>query len=157
MRIASSPDVRSHAQAAWMEHQILDHVKEALRVTLDWRAPSVSLPRKMSSVQFTMKSFQRHILRMMDMEEQDGYMAVVLSELPTEQRKIDGLRREHSELRYALVELIGKLHGLPPQDPLALESVCCELKVLLQHLDQHSTNERMLLQTVFNCDIGGGD
>ena len=52
-----------------MEHQILDHVKQALRVTLDWKAPSIRLPRKMSSVQFTTKSFTRHLLRMIDLEE----------------------------------------------------------------------------------------
>ena len=33
-------DTSSQANAAWMEHQILDHVKQALRVTLDWKVPS---------------------------------------------------------------------------------------------------------------------
>ena len=34
-------DNRTQANAAWMEHQILEHVKNALRVTLDWKVPSV--------------------------------------------------------------------------------------------------------------------
>ena len=62
---STGTDARAQAQASCMEHQILDHVKSALRVTLDWKAPSIGLARKTSSVQFTAKSFTRHLLRMM--------------------------------------------------------------------------------------------
>ena len=88
-------DGRAVAQASQMEHQILDHVKQALRITLDWKAPSISLPRKMSSVQFTMKSFARHLRRMMELEERDGYMAVVLEEKPNLDARIRRLQRDH--------------------------------------------------------------
>ena len=107
-------DSRAVAQASQMEHQILDHVKQALRITLDWKAPSVSLPRKMSSVQFTMKSFARHLLRMMDLEERDGYMAVVVEEKPNLDTRIKRLQRDHRAFRQRLDELapeIAALHG----------------------------------------------
>ena len=47
----------STASMACMEHQVFEHIKQALLVTLNWHAPSVSMPRKLSSLQFTIKSF----------------------------------------------------------------------------------------------------
>ena len=48
----------STGSTACMEHQVLEHIKQALLVTLNWQAPVVSMPRKLSSLQFTIKSFQ---------------------------------------------------------------------------------------------------
>ena len=62
-------DTHSQASAVWMEHQILGHVKQALRVTLNWKVPAVGLPRGLNSLQFTMNSFDRHLHRIMDLEE----------------------------------------------------------------------------------------
>ena len=47
------------ANQCWVEHQTLTHIKEALRVTLRWDVPSIGLPRKLSSVTFTLGSFHR--------------------------------------------------------------------------------------------------
>ncbi|MBA3485126.1 MAG: hypothetical protein H0T51_25295, partial [Pirellulales bacterium] len=98
-------DARAQAQASYMEHQILDHVKRALRVTLDWRAPSIAAARKMSSVQFTTKSFTRHLLRMMDLEETDGYMNVVRDQKPHLEHRVKKLERQHAQFRGYLDEL----------------------------------------------------
>src|ERR687892_732863 len=98
-------DALALAQASCMEHQILDHVKQALRVTLDWKAPSIGLPRKMSSVQFTTKSFARHLLRMMDLEERDGYMTVVREQKPHLEHRVEKLERHHARFRQQLEDL----------------------------------------------------
>lgn len=148
-------DVRAMAQASQMEHQILDHVKQALRITLDWRAPSISLPRKMSSVQFTMKSFARHLLRMMDLEERDGYMTVVLEEKPNLDARIRNLQRQHREFRQRLDELspdIGALTALPEDQ---FEYVCSQIAELLDRVDQHDVEEIELLQDTLLYDEGG--
>ena len=87
-------DSKAQANAAWMEHQILDHVKQALRVTLGWKVPSEGVPRKLSSVQFTLKSFQRHLERLMNLEEQDGYMVMVGEIKPNMQSRVDRLEDE---------------------------------------------------------------
>lgn len=148
-------DVRAMAQASQMEHQILDHVKQALRITLDWRAPSISLPRKMSSVQFTMKSFSRHLLRMMDLEERDGYMTVVLEEKPNLDARIRNLQRQHREFRQRLDELgpdVGALTALPEDQ---FEYVCSQIAELLDRVDQHDVEEIELLQDTLLYDEGG--
>ena len=51
-------------------------------MTLDWDAPVVSMPRKLSSLQFTMKSFRRHLERVMSIEEEGGYLEEVADAKP---------------------------------------------------------------------------
>ena len=148
-------DVRAVAQASQMEHQILDHVKQALRITLDWKAPAVSLPRKISSVQFTMKSFSRHLLRMMDLEERDGYITVVVEEKPNLDCRIKRLQREHQAFRRRLEEMAPDISALPALAEDAFESVCTQIEELLDRVDQHDVEEIELLQDTLLCDEGG--
>ena len=81
----------STASTACMEHQVFEHIKQALLVTLNWQAPSVSMPRKLSSLQFTIKSFQRHFDRVISIEDEGGYMSDVLDAKPYMQDRIDQL------------------------------------------------------------------
>ena len=92
-------DARAAAQASCLEHQILDHVKQALRVTLQWKAPAFGLSRKISSVQFTTKSFMRHLERMMELEEVEGYMDAVRQQKPNMEQRVERLERQHEEFR----------------------------------------------------------
>jgi hypothetical protein len=148
-------DVRAVAQASQMEHQILDHVKQALRITLDWKAPAISLPRKISSVQFTMKSFSRHLLRMMDLEERDGYMTVVVEEKPNLDCRIKRLQREHQAFRARLEEMAPDVAALPALAEDDFEFVCTQIEELLDRVDQHDVEEIELLQDTLLCDEGG--
>lgn len=152
---ARATDVRAVAQASQMEHQILDHVKQALRITLDWKAPAVSLPRKISSVQFTMKSFSRHLLRMMDLEERDGYMSVVVEEKPNLDCRIKRLQREHQAFRSRLEEMAPDISALPAMTESDFEFVCTQIEELLDRVDQHDVEEIELLQDTLMCDEGG--
>ena len=83
----------SAASTACMEHQIFEHIKQALLVTLNWHAPSVSMPRKLSSLQFTIKSFQRHFDRVVSIEDEGGYMADVVDCKPYMEERIEQLVR----------------------------------------------------------------
>ena len=148
-------DGRAVAQASQIEHQILDHVKQALRITLDWRAPSIGLPRKMSSVQFTMKSFARHLKRMIELEERDGYMSVVLEEKPNLDSRIRRLQREHREFRTRLDEMAPTIASLTALPEDQFEFVCSEIAELLDRVDQHDVAEIELLQDTLLHDEGG--
>jgi hypothetical protein len=155
MYATRTTDAHEAARASQMEHQILDHVKQALRITLDWKAPAVSVPRKVSSVQFTMKSFSRHLLRMMDLEERDGYMAVVLEGKPNLDVRIARLERDHGEFRQRIEELAPDIAALPAlaEDEFAL--VCSQIAELLDRVDRHDAEEIELLQDTLLCDEGG--
>jgi hypothetical protein len=151
----AAQDLRAQAQAAWVEHQILGHLKQALRVTLNWKAPSFSQARKMSSVQFTMKSFQRHLTRMMDLEEQDGYMSAVLERDPNSGPRILRLEREHRQFRQMLDELDPDVAAMTSFDDDQFEAACSRIGDLLDRVDRHDVNEIELLQESMLCDAGG--
>ena len=70
-------ETTNYAALCLMEHQILQHVKDALRITLGWDTRSVGVARKVSSVQFTRCSGRQHSTRVMGLEEEDGYMTSV--------------------------------------------------------------------------------
>lgn len=145
----------SAAGASWLEHQILQHVKDALRVTIDWQAPAVSLPRKISSVRFTLKSFNRHIERLMALEEEGGYLSSVLEEKPYLQDRVDQLAFDHGRLRAKIRRIAPMLDELQEWQEADFERACEEIRKLLQDVDRHDAAEIDLLQEL--CFDEGGE
>ena len=148
-------DTSSSANAAWMEHQILDHVKQALRVTLDWNVPAVGMSRKLSSVQFTLRSFQRHLERMMNLEEQDGYMVLVAELKPNMSLRVERLAQDHGRFRESICRLLPEVESLCEYQNEDFEEVCRQIYDLLDSVDRHDEEEVELLQETFLCDEGG--
>ena len=148
-------DTRSQVNAAWMEHQILDHVKQALRVTLGWQVPAVGLSRKLSSVQFTLKSFQRHLERLMDLEEQDGYMVFVAETKPHLSVRVERLEHDHDQFRREIRHILPEVEALNEFEGEEFEHVCGEIAALLEEVDRHDIEEIELLHETLLFDEGG--
>lgn len=145
----------SIASTACMEHQIFEHIKQALLVTLNWQAPSVSMPRKLSSMQFTIKSFQRHFDRVISIEEEGGYMADVLDAKPYMEERISLLSRDHTRFRDRLRKLIPELNDIKEWEEPRFEQVCGDLRALINDVDRHNQREVELLQDSMIVDEGG--
>ncbi|MEX2093249.1 MAG: hemerythrin domain-containing protein [Pirellulales bacterium] len=145
----------SIASTSLLEHQILHHVKEALRVTLDWNAPVVSLPRKLSSLQFTIKSFRRHLERVMSIEEEGGYLEEVAAAKPNLHSRIESLSRDHARFRARIREIVPQLDALSEWQEEQFGSVCDEIRCLLDDVDRHDVMEIDLLQESMLIDEGG--
>ena len=145
----------STSAVSLMEHQILGHIKQAMRVTLDWHAPVVSMPRKLSSLKFTIKSFQRHLERVISIEEEGGYMAEVMYQKPNLQDRIEHLAGEHMRFREQVRQLSNQLQGLSDRDELKFEEVCSGIRSLLLDIDLHDAEEVDLLQESLLMDDGG--
>ena len=64
------------------------------------------MPRKLSSLQFTIKSFQRHFERVISIEDEGGYMADVFECKPYMEERIEQLARDHVRFRERLRKLI---------------------------------------------------
>lgn len=143
------------AEHCLVEHRALTHIKSALRVTLDWKAPEVGVPRKMSSVRFTLQSFRRHLERLMNLEEQDGYLVIVAECKPHWSPQVESLRAEHDQIRAALRDLDPEIQSLPPHDQDCLNRVCREINTLLRRIDRHNKRESRLLQDALTLDEGG--
>ncbi len=140
---------------SWMEHTILDHVKQALRVTLDWQAPVVGMPRKLSSLQFTLKSFRRHLERVMSIEEEGGYLADILDTRPNMQSRIECLARDHIRFRTRIRQLVSELEELNDWEEVRFGELCDEIRQLLHEVDWHDALEIDLLQESLLLDEGG--
>jgi hemerythrin-like domain-containing protein len=145
----------SVASTACMEHQIFEHIKQALLVTLNWQAPSVSMPRKLSSLQFTIKSFQRHFDRVVSIEDEGGYMTDVLEYKPYMEERIGQLARDHMRFRERLRKLIPELSDIKEWDEPRFEQVCESLHTLIADIDRHNAQEVELLQESMLVDDGG--
>lgn len=148
-------DAKSQANAACLEHEILNHVKQALRVTLGWKVPPEGISRKLSSVQFTLKSFQRHLERLMNIEEQDGYMAFVGEIKPNMHFRVDKLEHDHGRFRRAMNTLLPKVDTLSEYNDEEIATVCEEIYALLERVDHHDKEEIALLQDSMWLDEGG--
>ena len=145
----------STASTACMEHQVLEHIKQALRVTINWQAPAVSMPRKLSSLQFTIKSFQRHLERVISIEEEGGYMNEVVDAKPYFQNRIDRLAGDHARFRDRLRKLLPQLNDINEWEVPRFDQVCNDLRQLLDEVDQHDLQEVELLQESLLMDDGG--
>jgi hypothetical protein len=145
----------SGVSVACMEHQIFEHVKQALLVTLNWDAPSVSMPRKLSSLQFTIKSFQRHLERVLSIEEEGGYMADAMDTKPYFQDRVEQLAKDHARFRDRLRKLMPQLADTKEWEEPRFEQVCSNLRELISDLDRHNEREIELLQESTCMDDGG--
>jgi hemerythrin-like domain-containing protein len=144
-----------NASTACMEHQVFEHIKQALLVTLNWHAPAVGIPRKLSSLQFTIKSFQRHLDRVISIEEEGGYMADAMDTKPHLQDRVDRLAGEHARFRDRLRKLMPALNETKEWDEERFEQVCNELRELIADVDRHNQREIELLQESALVDEGG--
>lgn len=145
----------TNASVSLLEHQILSHVKQALRVTLDWDAPEVSLPRKLSSLKFTMKSFRRHLERVMTIEEEGGYLDDVSAAQPNLQSQIESLQRDHNQFRSRIQQLATQLDSLSEWQEGRFGEQCEAIGQLLDDIDAHDEAEIDLLQESLLTDVGG--
>jgi len=145
----------SIVSTACMEHQVFEHIKQALLVTLNWQVPVVGIPRKLSSLQFTIKSFQRHLDRIISIEEEGGYMADAMESKPYFQDRVEQLQKEHSRFRERLRKLIPELNDTKEWDEVRFNRICDDLRSLVADLDRHNEREIELLQESTCVDEGG--
>jgi hypothetical protein len=145
----------STASTSWLEHRVLEHIKQALRVTLDWQAPEVSMPRKLSSLQFTMKSFRRHLERVMSIEEEGGYLEGVVEAKPNLQSRIESLSGDHANFRARIRQIVPVLDELSEWQEEQFSTICGEIRQLLNDVDRHDALEIDLLQESLLMDEGG--
>jgi hypothetical protein len=138
-----------------IEHRALSHIKAALRLALDWQVGPPGIPRKLATVRFTAQSFRRHLERLMNLEEKDGYMEVVGQMKPNMVEKANRLRGEHDVFRATLARLLPQLEAVTEDQPEELAVLCDDLYSLLAGVDIHDAREVALLQEVTLQDDGG--
>ena len=145
------------SQQLLIENELLSHLESALRNILQWTSNRQDLDRKLSSLRFMTQAFQRHLERLMTLEEHNGYMEVVTESRPTFSSQVEALRSEHDEFRQALRRISARLDLLAPDDPLPISQLSQELSEVLARVDAHSQKEVDLLQESLLREDGGQD
>ena len=143
------------AQQTFLEQGMLNHITDALRSTIDWKLQGDDLSRKLSTLRFMAQSLQRHLERVMALEEYDGYMDMVGRLSPHLGKEVDALRQEHDQFRKAVPRIVARLERISSTDHIPLGIVCDELLVLLEGLEGHNRKEADLIQEAFDREGGG--
>jgi hypothetical protein len=142
-------------QQVLVEHQTLAYIIGALRATIGWKFHGADFSRKLESLRFVGLSFQRHLKHMMALEEDNGYMAVVVAQCPERNDEVQALRKEHGVFRKSLGSILGRLRRVAPDDRTTFAKISDDLLALLEKLDHHSRKEIDLLQKALLTDEGG--
>ena len=148
-------DRQDLAEQTRVEQELLRHVMEGLRLSTTWQVRGPDASRKLSTLRFVTGSFQRHLERLLALEEYDGFMDKVLVCAPHLGRATAALRGEHDGFRSEARRVVQQLERLPATDPAALEKVGGELVALLGRIEGHNRREMALLLEAFGRDEGG--
>jgi hypothetical protein len=152
MSLLTSDDL---SQQALIEHDLLGYLVAGLRAAVQWRVAGEDFSRKLSTLRFISRSFRRHLERVMDLEEFDGYLDEVAARSPQLGRQVDRLRGEHGWFREASRRSVHRLEQASPADAVEFARICDDLVELLDRVEAHSRKEMQLLLEAFDRDIGG--
>lgn len=143
------------AQQTQVEHGLLLLLIEGLRNTLAWKVSGADFARKQSTLRFITQSFQRHLERVLSLEEYDGYMDLVLKASPQLGNTVDALRKEHDQFRAEARRVLHRFEHVSAKDPDGFARTCDELSQLLARVEAHNKKEADLIQEAFARDEGG--
>ncbi|HWB08159.1 MAG TPA: hemerythrin domain-containing protein [Pirellulales bacterium] len=142
-------DRTSAEREALFEHQLLAHIAEVLRTTIDWALHTQDCSGRLPSLRFIAHSFQRHLEHILDLEEREGYLPAIDTPRHGDLRdRIDELRREHDLFRQRLRLAIDRLERLSAADYLTVGEVCNALSGLLEKINDHNQREMRLIEMV---------
>src|SRR5215469_11648006 len=112
-------DRTSTEQEALFEHQLLAHIADALRTTIDWALHTQDCSGRLPSLRFIAHSFHRHLEHILDLEEREGYLPTIDSRRHSDLREtINELRREHDLFRRHLQLAVDRLERAEAADYL---------------------------------------
>lgn len=139
----------------WHEHELVGHITAALRDMV--RAPrnAVGSLRRRSRVLFGLRALQRHLERLLSMEESEGYLHAVAVDKPNLSHRIDRLQNDHQALRRRVEELVPAVDRLEETQHQQLDAVCSQIDSLLHEVERHDHAEIKLLQDLMLDDEGG--
>jgi hypothetical protein len=155
-RFETTTDSRSRLRQALAEHDLVEHVKDALRLALSWNLREVGLARKLTSVRFCTESLVRHLQLMMEMEEQGGYLDDIGDTKPHLCDRAERLAAEHTTIRSESTRVLALVEAATPENDESFQECCRELELLLARLDDHESRERELFFELY-CDDEGGE
>ena len=148
-------DPQDIAKQMQVEREMLIHIESALRAALGWDVREDDFSRNVSTLRFVAQSFQRHLNRAWVLQEQGGYMKVVLEIRPHLETTIEAMKRDHARLQGVLDVVILKLDRVSPSDRETFINLRDEFLEFLEDLKNHNVKETHLSQEAFMLEEGG--
>lgn len=140
-------------QQALFEHELLKHIAEALRTTIDWAMRTQDCSSRLPSLRFIAHSFHRHLEHILELEEREGYLPAIGSRRHADLREeIKVLRCEHDDFRRRLRAAVERLEEASPTDYLTVGEVCTCLSHVLEEINDHNQREMALIDVVRERD-----
>jgi hypothetical protein len=142
-------------QQTKVESQALEHITRALEVMIGWAVDGNGFSRKLSSVRFFTELYQRHLERLFALEEIDGYMESIARFNPELTSQVNGLKRDHEQLRAAVRKIVVRLDLATSADLAEFDATCFEIRATINQVLEHLRREQDLLVEAFQRDTGG--
>ncbi len=155
MPISVVTNYHEMAQQTEVETGLLKNLSAGLRAVLAWEVQGDDFSRKLSTLLFISRSFKRHLGRLMNLEEVEGYMDIVLETKPFLSKKVHSLKQDHDRFRYAIRRIVHELKQVPPWDAGAFADIGEDLANLLDQLERHGKKEAKLFQEALEQEEGG--
>ena len=138
------------------ESDAVQNLKSALRAAISWDAKSVGMQRKVQGVRFVIEALERHLRKLMDLEERDGCLAWIGEAKPSLQTLVAALCEEHDRFRMRLKEIIPRWEAAATMQEEEFNELCDSVRSFLASVERHETRERDLMYSAL-CDDDGGE
>ena len=144
--------------AEWLqcEHEQVIVLSDRLRKCIAV-VPRTGLQPWITEIRNHFEHFRAHLLRHIALEEDKGYLSVVLERRPTLAPRVQRLAHEHRELIQLLDNLHRSLTGLTHDDRLLAQDCCRRIGDLLAFVERHENEENDLVEFVFTDDLGSSE
>ena len=141
--------------AEWLqsEHEQVNVLSDRLRECIAV-VPRTGLGPWIIDIRNHFEHFRAHMLRHIALEEDKGYLRVVLERRPTLAPRVQRLAHEHQELMQLIDNLHRSLTDLTNEDRLLAQDCCRRIGDLLNLVEHHEIGENDLVGFVFTEDIG---
>lgn len=138
------------------ESDAVHNLKAALRAAIAWDPKAVGMGRKVQGVRFVIEALERHMEKLMDLEEREGCLAWVEEYKPTLCTLAATLRAEHDRFRMHLKEIVPRWESAAQMNTEEFDELCDGVRSFLAAVERHESRERDLMYSAL-CDDDGGE
>ena len=138
-----------------VELALLLNIEQSFQTVLQWMTRDRGNSRKLSTLRFVARSFERQLTRTRVLADHGGYMHLITDAKPRLASEVKALRNARQELQANFERIILRLEYVSPDDAAAFGEVCAELERYLEDLRAHSQEEMELVQHFLVQEEGG--
>ena len=138
------------------ESDAVQNLKAALKAAISWDVKAVGMQRKVQGVRFVIEALERHLEKLMDLEEHEGCLAWVGETKPNLQTLASALCAEHERFRIRLKEIVPRWEAAALLQNDEFNDLCDSVRSFLAAVERHESRERDLMYSAL-CDDEGGE